>query len=88
MRALEIDARVVTFSGTHEAFAFEDAARADALPGRLVPLPAAISAGCGLAWKTPPDAPGLARFLETATVGYEEVYRYDADRAYHRVEGL
>ena len=55
---MEVDALVVTFSGTHEAFAFEDAARAEALPGRIVPLPAAISAGCGLAWKTPPQAPG------------------------------
>lgn len=88
MRALEIAAWVVTFSGTHEAFAFEDAANAADLPGRLVPLPAAISAGCGLAWKTPPAAPGLADFLADSTVTHQEVYRYGDDRSYHRVDGL
>ncbi len=85
---MEASAWVVTFSGTHEAFAFEDAARSAVLPGRIVPLPAAISAGCGLAWKTPPDAPGLADFLAAADVAHQEVYRYGDDRAYHRVEGF
>lgn len=26
------------------------------LPGRLIPVPREITAGCGLAWKAPPEA--------------------------------
>ena len=26
------------------------------IPGRLIPVPPAITAGCGLAWCMPPDA--------------------------------
>ncbi|NMB02791.1 MAG: DUF3343 domain-containing protein [Firmicutes bacterium] len=31
--------------------AFEQACKAQALPGRLIPMPVAISAQCGLAWQ-------------------------------------
>ena len=40
---------VITFASTLDAFAFEDAARAAGLPGRLIPLPTGIAASCGLA---------------------------------------
>lgn len=83
---MEVAAWLITFASTHEAFAFEDAAQADALAGRIVPLPAAISAGCGLSWKTPPDAPGLAAFLAGRSVRYQEVFRYGGDRSYHRMD--
>ena len=64
---------IVTFARTIDAFAFEDAAHAAALPGRLIPLPTQVSASCGLAWLAPLDADltsldGLAR---------EGVYRRD-----------
>jgi len=44
------DSLVMAFDSTHEAIAFEAAAQALGASGRLIPLPQAISAGCGLAW--------------------------------------
>ena len=45
---------VVTFSDTHEAIAFEERCHARGFPGRIIPTPQSISAGCGLAWLIPP----------------------------------
>ena len=41
---------VVTFASTSDAMAMEDAARRHGIPGRIIPVPSQISAGCGLAW--------------------------------------
>lgn len=43
---------VITFSTTTDAIAFETASKQDpeALPGRIIPVPSEISAGCGLSW--------------------------------------
>lgn len=41
---------IVTFDSTSDAMAMEAAARAYGLPGRLVPVPSEIDAGCGLSW--------------------------------------
>lgn len=46
---------VITFHTTADAMAMEKACRANSLPGRLIPVPREISAGCGLAWCAPPD---------------------------------
>ena len=43
---------VVTFHTTSEAMKMEKACKADGVPGRLIPVPRTISAGCGLAWCT------------------------------------
>ena len=45
---------IVAFYTTHDAMAFEDYCLSGGVPGRLIPLPGAISAGCGLAWSSPP----------------------------------
>ena len=47
-------ALVVTFSTTSEAMAAEKYSGERGLPGRLIPVPREITAGCGLAWKAPP----------------------------------
>ena len=49
MRAKELKL-VVTFHTTSEAMAMEKACKANAVPGRLIPVPRTISSGCGLAW--------------------------------------
>ena len=49
-------ALVVTFSTTSEAMAAEKYSGEQGLPGRLIPVPREITAGCGLAWKAPPEA--------------------------------
>ena len=49
MRAKELKL-VVTFHTTSEAMAVEKACKQYGAPGRLIPVPRMISAGCGLAW--------------------------------------
>lgn len=41
---------VVTFHTTADAMAMESACKAQKVPGRLIPVPRELSAGCGLAW--------------------------------------
>ncbi len=49
------DRLIVAFFTTHDAMAFEEACLSRGVPGRLIPLPREISAGCGLAWSAPPE---------------------------------
>ena len=44
---------VVTFHTTADAMAMEKVCRELDVPGRLIPVPREISAGCGLAWCAP-----------------------------------
>jgi len=46
---------VITFSATADAMALEKYCLEHHLPGRLIPVPREIHAGCGLAWKTLPE---------------------------------
>ena len=41
---------VVTFHTTADAMTMEKACKEHNVPGRIIPVPRAISAGCGLAW--------------------------------------
>jgi len=41
---------VITFHTTTEAMAMEKVCKENGADGRLIPVPRAISAGCGLAW--------------------------------------
>ena len=47
---------IITFSSTVQAMAMERSAQKAGLPGRLIPVPTSITAGCGLAYKAPPEA--------------------------------
>lgn len=49
-------ALVVTFDTTTAAMQAERFCLDHGLPGRIIPTPTAITAGCGLAWKAPPEA--------------------------------
>lgn len=46
---------VVTFATTTQSMAAEKFSMEHNLPGRLIPVPREITAGCGLAWKAPPE---------------------------------
>jgi len=46
---------IITFSATADAMALEKYCQTHQLPGRIIPIPREIHAGCGLAWKTQPD---------------------------------
>lgn len=54
---------VVTFHTTTAAMKTEQAARAYDVPGRLIPVPREITAGCGLAWSAPIEAEDSLRTL-------------------------
>ena len=70
---------VVTFHTTADAMGMEQLCRKENFPGRLIPVPRSISAGCGLSWCTDPDP------------DTEEILRNALDRegiepeGYHRV---
>lgn len=46
---------ILTFATTTAAMATEKQCGIRRIPGRLIPLPAEISAGCGLAWRMLPE---------------------------------
>lgn len=65
---------VVAFQSTAEAMAFEDCAREEALPGRLIPTPTQIAEGCGLAWKTEcSERENVERLLVTRGLSYDRL---------------
>ena len=47
-------ALVIAFDSTSQALAAEDLFTRSSLPGRMIPSPSQITAGCGLAWKAEP----------------------------------
>lgn len=49
-------ALIVTFATTASAMEAESFCTEHQLPGRIIPVPREITAGCGLAWKAPPEA--------------------------------
>lgn len=49
-------ALVVTFDTATAAMEAEAFLRGRGLPGRIIPVPREITAGCGLAWKASPEA--------------------------------
>ena len=68
---------IVTFHTTTAAMAMEKYCHANQVPGRLIPVPREITAGCGMSWKAAPEDRTL---VENAAVsagiepeGYHEV---------------
>ena len=63
MRAKELKL-IVTFQTTTAAMAMEKACAAAGIPGRLIPVPREITAGCGMSWKAEPaDRATLEAFV-------------------------
>ncbi|MDY3917511.1 MAG: DUF3343 domain-containing protein [Candidatus Limivivens sp.] len=46
---------LVTFPTTTQAMKMERYGKAAGIPGRLIPVPVQISAGCGMAWCSPEE---------------------------------
>ena len=46
---------IVTFRTTTGAMTMERACKAASVPGRLIPVPRVITAGCGMCWAVPKD---------------------------------
>lgn len=54
---------VITFPTTTEAMAMEQICKTTGAPGRLIPVPREISAGCGMAWCAKPETEDTLRKL-------------------------
>ena len=68
--------RVVTFDATAAAMAAEKYCLERGVPGRLIPVPREITAGCGLAWKAEVDQEeAVTAALEAAGIAYSGVHR-------------
>lgn len=46
---------IVTFNSTTDAIIFEKYCKAEEIEGRIIPVPRAISASCGLCWSAPTE---------------------------------
>jgi len=46
---------IITFDTTAQAIAMERYCGNQGIPGRLIPLPTSISAGCGISWRMRPE---------------------------------
>ena len=67
---------VVTFDATAAAIAAEKYCLERGVPGRLIPVPREITAGCGLAWKAEVDQEeAVTAALEAAGIAYSGVHR-------------
>lgn len=69
---------VITFATTTAAIHMEQCCKKEELPGRLIPVPIAITAGCGLAWAVVPSkkTPVLA-MMEKEGIAAEGVYELE-----------
>ena len=66
---------VVTFHTTADAMAMEKACKNEKVSGRLIPVPRAISAGCGLSWCAPLEArEDVEQMMIRASIQQEEIH--------------
>ena len=66
---------VITFKTTTQAMAVEKYCLSHGLPGRIIPVPREITAGCGLSWKADPeDQESLVAGLTESGLGWQEMY--------------
>jgi hypothetical protein len=66
---------IITFHTTTAAMAFETYCQNVGLPGRLIPVPTQITAGCGMAWMTDPaDRELLERAIEKDALQVDALY--------------
>ena len=66
---------VVTFYTTADAMAMEKACKEHQVPGRIIPVPRAISAGCGLSWCADlSDREAIVSMMKEAGIEEEEIH--------------
>lgn len=69
------DTLVVTFHTTTQAMAVEKYCAVKGLPGRIIPVPREITAGCGLSWKAAPeDRENLTEAFTEAGLVWDQMY--------------
>lgn len=68
---------IITFHTTAEAIAVEAASAEEGIPGRLIPVPRQLSAGCGLSWSMPPEwGSRVEDWLKEKGLSYEACKEY------------
>ena len=73
--------QILTFHTTTAAMAMEDYCHEQKIPGRLIPLPQEISAGCGLAWRMLPGEYELVNDrIETTGIGAERTIKFITEK--------
>ena len=66
---------VITFHTTADAMAMEKACGETGTPGRIIPVPREISAGCGLAWSADPaDREQIVCMMKKAGIREEALH--------------
>lgn len=69
---------VVTFASLTDALAVEDSAKEHGFPGRIIPVPSEIDAGCGFAWAAPAAQRGeVERALADHALAHEGVHEIE-----------
>ena len=72
---------VITFDSTHQAMAAEDALRDEGMNLEVVPPPANLSAGCGLALRVRlEDVPAAIETLNRRRAAYAAVHLLDREQ--------
>lgn len=65
---------IITFHTTAGAIEMEKNCRAQEVPGRIIPVPRELSAGCGLAWCSPEgEKELLGALLEQRKIEWEDM---------------
>ena len=66
---------IITFHTTTDAMAFEKYCLAAGLPGRLIPVPTSITAGCGMSWMADPaDRVALEEAIKKDALKVDALY--------------
>lgn len=70
------DKLIITFPTTVAAMAMEAACEEDGAPGRLIPVPTQISAGCGMCWCAElADEGACLSVIDAHGLIYQEIHR-------------
>lgn len=66
---------VVTFHTTADAMAMEKECKERGVPGRIIPVPRSISAGCGLSWCAElTERKQIVSMMKTVGIEEEEIH--------------
>ncbi len=66
---------IISFPTTTAAMAAEKFCMDHDLPGRLIPIPREITAGCGMSWKAPLEARAdLQAAFDESKIAYSDFY--------------
>ena len=80
------EALVISFGTTTEAMKMERHCEKEGLPGRLIPIPREITAGCGMAWKAKPTEKELLQQAETRAAQQAEKIHAEAEKSARQLQ--